>query len=94
MNTDHPATYADTRRTVPGATVMRGWGGGGEGVIEWFSRMQKVVAAGSFESRYVALVEIVNGFSFLPQVKDLVAHPIGHEHRDSWGKRGSHQDDD
>ena len=41
----------------------------GVGAISWFSRVQKVTAAASSESEYVALAEVVNELHFLRQVK-------------------------
>ena len=38
---------------------------GGVGVISWFSMVQKVTAAASSESEYVALAEVVNELRFL-----------------------------
>ena len=38
---------------------------GGGGAINWFSRVQKVTAAASSESEYVALAEVVNELRFL-----------------------------
>ena len=49
-------------------------GGGGE--ISWFSRVQKVTAAASSESEYVALAEVVNELRFLRHVKGLLTSPI------------------
>ena len=37
----------------------------GGGTISWFSRVQKVTAAASSKSEYVALVEVVNELRFL-----------------------------
>ena len=48
----------------------------GEGAINWFSRVQKVTAAASSESEYVALIEVVNGLRFLRQVKGFLTPPI------------------
>ena len=44
----------------------------GGGAISWFSRVQKVTAAVSFESEYVALAEVVNELHFLRQVKGFL----------------------
>ena len=49
------ATCPDTRRSVSGGAVNLGGG-----VINEFSRMQKVTAAASPESEYVAMAEVVN----------------------------------
>ena len=48
----------------------------GRGAISWFSKMQKVTAAASSESEYVALVEVVNKLRFLRQVKGFLTPPI------------------
>ena len=40
-------TYPDTRRSVSGTAVML------RGAISWFSRVQKMTAAASSESKYV-----------------------------------------
>ena len=48
----------------------------GGGAISWFSRMQKVTAAASSESEYVALAEVVNEIRFLRQVKGFLTPPI------------------
>ena len=48
----------------------------GRGAISWFSRVQKVTAAASFEPEYVALAEVVNELRFLRQVKDFLTSPI------------------
>ena len=45
-------------------------------MISWFSRVQKVTAAASSESEYVALAEVVNELRFLRQVKDFLTPPI------------------
>ena len=49
---------------------------GGGGAISWFSRMQKVTAAASSESEYVALAEVVNELRFLRQVEGFLTPPI------------------
>ena len=49
------ATIPDTRRSVSGGAVMLEGG-----AISWFSRVQKVNAAASSESEYMALAEVVN----------------------------------
>ena len=64
------ATCPDTRRSVSGGTVMLDGG-----AISWFSRMQKVAAAASSESEYVALSEFVNELRFLRQVKGFLTPP-------------------
>ena len=46
------------------------------GAISWFSRVQKVTAAASSESEYVALAEMVNELRFLRQVKEFMTPPI------------------
>ncbi|CAM9552396.1 unnamed protein product, partial [Ascophyllum nodosum] len=43
----------------------------GEGATSWFSRVQKVTAAASFESEYVALAEVVKGF-LTPPIDDNI----------------------
>ena len=58
------ATCPDTRRLVSGGTVMLGGG-----AISWFSRVQKVTAAASSESEFVALEEVIDELRFLRQVK-------------------------
>ncbi|CAM9160577.1 unnamed protein product, partial [Ascophyllum nodosum] len=65
------ATCPDTRRSVSGGAVMLR-----EGAISLFSRMQKVTAAVSSESEYVALAEVVNGLRFLRQEKGFLTPPI------------------
>ena len=65
-------TCPDTRRSVSGGVVMLG--GGVRSV--WFSRVQKVTAAASSESEYVALVEVVNELRFLRQAKGFLTPPI------------------
>ena len=64
-------TCPDTRRSVSGGAVMLG-----DGAISWFSRVQKVTAAASSESEYVALSEMVNELRFLRQVKEFMEPPI------------------
>ncbi|CAM9406795.1 unnamed protein product [Ascophyllum nodosum] len=54
------ATCPDTRRSVSGGAVMLGGG-----AISCFSREQKMTAAASSESEYVALAEVVNELRFL-----------------------------
>ena len=44
--------------------------------ISWLSRVQKVTAAASYESEYVALAEVVNELRFLRQVKSVLTPPI------------------
>ena len=39
------------------------------GAISWFSQAQRVTAAATSESEYVALAEVVNEIRFLRQVK-------------------------
>ena len=46
------------------------------GAINWFSRVQKVTAAVSSESEYVALAEVVNELRFLRQGKGFLTPPI------------------
>ena len=58
-------TCPDTRRSVSGGAA-----------ISWFSRVQKVTAAASSESEYVALEEVVNELLFLPKVKGFLTPPI------------------
>ena len=65
------ATYRDTRRSVSGGAVMLGRGGD-----SWFWRVQKVTAAASSESEYVALAEVVNELHFLRQGKGFLTPPI------------------
>ena len=65
------ATCPDTRRSVSGGEVMLG-----EGAISWLSRVQKVTAAASSESGYVALAEVVNELRFVRQVKGFLTPPI------------------
>ena len=48
----------------------------GGGAVSWFSRVQKVAAAASPESEYVALAEVVNELHFLRQVKGFLTPPI------------------
>ena len=48
----------------------------GGGAMSWFSREQKVTAAASSESEYVALAEVVNELRFLQQVKGFLTPPI------------------
>ena len=48
----------------------------GGGAISWFSRVQKMTAAASFELEYVALSEVVKGLSFPRQVKIFLTPPI------------------
>ena len=48
----------------------------GGGTICWFPRVQKVTAAASSESEYVALAEVVNELRFLRQVKGFLTPPI------------------
>ena len=50
--------------------------GGGGGGGTWFSRVQKVIAAASSESEYVALVGVVNELRFLRHVKGFLTPPI------------------
>ncbi|CAN0384851.1 unnamed protein product [Ascophyllum nodosum] len=64
-------TCPDTRRSVSGGAVMLGGG-----AVSWFSRVQKVAAAASPESEYVALAEVVNELRFLRQVKGFLTPPI------------------
>ena len=65
------ATFPDTQRSVSGGAVtLRG------GAISWFSRVQKVTAAASSESEYVALAKVVNELCFLRQVKGFLTPPI------------------
>ena len=53
-------------------------GDAGEGgAISLFSRVQKVTAAASSESEYVALAEIVNELCFLRLMKGFLTPPIG-----------------
>ena len=47
----------------------------GGGATSWFSRVQKVTAAASSESEYVALVEVINELRFLRQVKGFSFTP-------------------
>ena len=47
----------------------------GRGAISWFSRVQKVTAAGSSESEYVALAENVNELRFFREVKGFSTPP-------------------
>ena len=49
---------------------------GGGVAIDWFSTVQKVTAAGSSESEYVALAEVVKELRFLRQVKRFLTPPI------------------
>ena len=56
---------------------LRRSGDAGGGAISWFSRIQKVTAAASSESEYVALAEVVNELHFLRQVKVFWTPPIG-----------------
>ena len=46
------------------------------GASSWFSRVQKMTAAASSESEYVALAEVVNELRFLRQVKGFSTPPI------------------
>ena len=48
----------------------------GGGAISWSSRVQKVTAAASSESKYVALAEVANELRFLRQVKGFSTPPI------------------
>ena len=48
----------------------------GGGTVCWFLRIQKVTAAASFNSEYVALAEVVTELRFLRQVKGFLAPPI------------------
>ncbi|CAM9187127.1 unnamed protein product, partial [Ascophyllum nodosum] len=48
----------------------------GGGAISWFSRVQKVTAAASSESEYVALGEVVHELRFLRQMKGFLTPPI------------------
>ena len=48
----------------------------GGGTISWFSKIQKVTAATSSESEYVALTKVVNELRFLRQVKGFLTPPI------------------
>ena len=70
VDSDH-ATCPDTRRSVSGAAVMLGGG-----AISWFSRAQRVTAAATSESEYVALAEVVNELRFLRQVKAFMMPPL------------------
>ena len=65
------ATYPDTQRSVYGGAVMLGGG-----AISWFSRVQKVTAAASSESEYVALAKVVKELRFLREVKGFLTPPI------------------
>ena len=65
------ATCPDIRRSVSDGAVMLE-----ESAISWFSRVQKVTAAASSESEYVALAEVVNELLFLRQVKGFLTPPI------------------
>ena len=46
------------------------------GAISWFSKMQKVTAAASSESEYVALAEVVKELRFLWQARGFLTTPI------------------
>ena len=48
----------------------------GGGAINWFSRVQKVTAAKSSESEYMAPAEVVNELRFLRQMKGFLTPPI------------------
>ena len=48
----------------------------GGNAISWFSRMQKVTAAASSESEYMALAEVINELRFLRQVNGFLTPPI------------------
>ena len=48
----------------------------GVGAISCLSRVQKVTAAASSESEYVALAEVVNELRFLRQVRGFLTQPI------------------
>ena len=48
----------------------------GGGAISWFSRVQKVTAAASSESEYVAMAEVINELRFFRQVKGFLTPPI------------------
>ena len=48
----------------------------GGGAISLLSRVQKVTAAASSESEYVALAEFLNELRFLRQVKGFLTPPI------------------
>ena len=65
------AACPDTWRSVSGVAMMLG-----RGAISWFSGMQKVTAAASSESEYVALAEVVNDLRFLQQVKGFLTPPF------------------
>ena len=49
---------------------------GGGRATSWFSRVQKVTAAASSESEYVAMAEVVNELHSLRQVKGFLTPPI------------------
>ena len=53
----------------------------GGGAISWFSRAQRVTATATFESKYVALAEIVNDLRFLRQVKEFMVPPVDYSIR-------------
>ena len=51
-------------------------GDAGGGAISLFSRVQKMTAAASSESEYVALAEYINELRLLRQVKGFLTPPI------------------
>ena len=60
----------------------------GEGAITWFSRVQKVTAAASSQSEFMALAEGVNKLRVLRQVVGFTTPPIDSDieiHEDSDG---------
>ena len=75
VDADH-ATCPDTRRSVSGAAVTLGGG-----AINSFSRAQRVAAAATSESKYVALAEVVNELRFLRQVKAFMMPSTDYEVR-------------
>lgn len=65
IDSDH-VTYPDTRRSVSEATAMFGWG-----AITWVSWAQRVTAATTPDSEYIALAELVHELVVLRQMRHI-----------------------